>query len=217
LLSEESNVVSGREGAAVSPGDPSFQAQQRRPTALLLVGDQGIGAHNVGRNFDRAAATRRTRLERDGYNVISKRVSSVNDINSALTTNGNLDRVEYYGHSGPTALFVGERAGAGTNIDVYNLNTLSNTKLNRGAVIVLNSCNAGKGDSSIASRIAQQLNRTVQAYTGPTRFSTNPTISDGRGRPPEKGPVYMVPESSNTKIRTFEPSRVPPPRSPHMR
>jgi hypothetical protein len=171
----------------------------------------------VGRNFDRAAATRRNGLESEGYNVISKRVSSVNDINNALTTNGNLDRVEYYGHSGPTALFVGERAGADTNLDAYNLNTLSNTKLNRGAVIALNSCNAGKGDSSIASRLAQQLNRTVQAYNGPTRFSTNPTRTDGRGQPPEKGRIYMVPESSNTRIRTFEPSRVPPPRSPYMR
>lgn len=114
----------------------------------------------------------------------------MDDFNNALTTNGCLDRVEYYGHSGSGALFVGERAGAGTNLDVHNLNRLSNAKLNRGAVIALNSCNAGRGDGSIAAGISQQLDRTVQAYSGPTRFSTDPTRSDGRSRPPEIGPIY---------------------------
>jgi hypothetical protein len=215
LLSEDNNGVSGREGSTISPADPSPQAQQRRPTALLLVGDPGLGANNVGRNFDRAAATQQTLLERRGYNVISKRVSNVNDVRSALTSSGNLDRVEYYGHSASTALFVGERSGAGTNLDSFNLNTLSNAKLNRGAVIALNSCNAGRGDGSIASRISQQLNRTVEAYNGPIRFSTTPNGRDGRSRPPERGDIYLVPETDSISQQTFDPSRVaaPAPRS----
>jgi hypothetical protein len=219
-LSQENNFAGGRGGGTISPDGPSLQERptpQERPKAVLLVGDPGLGQHNVGRNFDRAAASRKAQLERAGFNVVSQRVSSVNDINNALTRNGNLDRVEYFGHSSPIALFVGERSDPGANLVKSNLNTLSNAKLNRGAVIALNSCNAGRGNNSIATDLAKHLNRTVQAYDGPTRFSTDPTRSDGRSRPPESGPIYMVPQSSATNVRTFEPSRLPPPRSPHLR
>jgi hypothetical protein len=88
----------------VREGDPLLTAQPRKK-ALLLVGDTGLGANDVGINFQRAAGAKKAELERRGFIVISRQVSSVNDVNNALTSNENLDLVEYYGRSAPTSLF----------------------------------------------------------------------------------------------------------------
>jgi hypothetical protein len=92
----------------VREGDPLLPAQPRKK-ALLLVGDAGLGANNVGIAFQRAAGAKKAELERRGFIVISRQVSSVNDVNNALTSNENLDLVEYYGRSASTSLLAALR------------------------------------------------------------------------------------------------------------
>ena len=123
--------------AAGEPQDPG--------TILIVVGDPGLGEHNQGGNFDRVAETKRQELAAQGYNVVLKRVSGVEDFNRALTSNGVLDGVEYIGHASYNALFVGEQHAAGTDIDRSNVSQLSNAKLSQNAYIKINACFAGSG------------------------------------------------------------------------
>jgi hypothetical protein len=51
---------------------------------LIVVGDPGLGEHNQGQNFNRAAQTRAEELEGQGQNVTIVRASSVDDFASAL-------------------------------------------------------------------------------------------------------------------------------------
>lgn len=181
------------------------QQQRQGQKVLLVVGDPGLREHNVGRNFQRAADTRQAELERQGAEVVSVRASNVSDFNDALTSNGTLDGVEYFGHATYNALFVGETSDPGTNLDASNVSRLSNANLSAGCSITINACYAGSGGSgSIAAGIARQLDRTVTAYDGPTRFSTNPQRPDGRSQPPRTGPIYLVPDPG-VRQRTFTP------------
>jgi hypothetical protein len=207
-----------REGAPL-PSAQRRPTQQRpaqqREKALILVGDPGLGSVNVGRNFERAAKTRSETLRREGFDPIVQRVSSVTDMERALRGNGRLSRVEYYGHSSPRALNPGEGQGADTNLDDSNLNRLPDSNLKPGCRIVLYSCRAGRGHDSIAAQMAGQLGCTVEAYNGPTRFSTDPSGIDRTSPPPrDAANLYAVPERPGEQRITFE---APRRRSPHTR
>jgi hypothetical protein len=87
----------------------------------------------------------------------------------------------------------------------YNVNLLSNSQLGPDATITLNACLAGKGkDRSIAQLIANQLRRKVYAYGVPMFFSTNPSAKWPGADPPNRKPVYMLPDGG-AKLLCFAP------------
>jgi len=144
--------------------------------------------------------------------AVTNRISSVQDFNNGLTTNGSINgTVTYFGHSGwvpingqlHPALFVGQQAGANTNVTDLNVNLLSNAQLEPNTTITLNGCHAGYGGPySIAEQIALQLKRKVYAYTVGMFFSANPN-SKYPGTPlPDHTPIYMLP-SGGAKISEF--------------
>jgi hypothetical protein len=175
---------------------------------VLIVGDPGLGAHNVGRNFERAAETRRSELERAGNEVIVNRASTVQDFNAALNNNGTLNGVEYFGHAGPGVLYLGENPGANTNLNSSNVAELSGNNLAPDATVMLTGCNAAVdvgGNDSIGRQVAHQLQRTTVGYSGDLEFSSNRRVPTGETRHPERGPTYMVPSSRSVRPVGFTP------------
>jgi hypothetical protein len=170
---------------------------------LIVVGDPGLGDHNQGQNFNRAAQTRAEELEGQGQNVTVVRASSVDDFAAALKNNGSLSGVEYFGHASWDRLYVGETSAQGTNIDSSNVAKLSGANLTANATVTIHACFAGSGGSdSIAGQISHQLGRKVTAYDGPTVFSGNPSRPGGGRYPPSSGPLYLVPDRG-TKVVTL--------------
>jgi RHS repeat-associated protein len=185
-------------------GAQGAATQQQGARDLILVGDPGLGEHNQGGNFDRAAKTRSQELEKQGISVTTVRVSSVDDVASALKNNGTLSGVEYFGHASYDRLYVGETSAQGTNIDSSNVGKLSGVNLTKNATVAIHACFAGSGGSeSIASRISQQLGgRTVTAYDGPTHFAPVVIAPNGKSYPASRGPIYLVPDRG-TKLVQF--------------
>ena len=177
-------------------------------TYLVLVGDPGLREHNAGALFSLAAQQRTNDLADQGHRVISCRVSSIQDFDSAIISHGFVDGgVVYFGHGGPgaatladggtatiTALYVGEQSGADTNIGSYNVTLLSNVRtansgsniLGANAAIEINGCSAGKdvmdyyvgAQISIAQLIANQTGRGVYAYKVGMYFSQQDRDND---------------------------------------
>jgi hypothetical protein len=135
------------------------------PTYLLLVGDPGT-THNVGFNFAIAAQTEANELQTQGNNVVACRVSSVENVASAMTANGFIGGgVIYFGHSGPynafdennnvlgriTLLAPGQAIGGDSNITFQNVTQLSAVQtgyngsniIGTSASILINGCRAG--------------------------------------------------------------------------
>lgn len=183
-------------------------APQNLGTILVIVGDSGLGEHNQGRNFERVAETKNQELTAAGYNVVVTRASGVSDFNRALTSNGILAGVEYVGHAGSNALFVGEQPGAGTNIDRSNVSQLSNAMLSPNAYIKINGCFTGYGgwQQSIAGAIANQLGRTTFAFNGPTIFSGSERARTAGRFAPSSGPLYLI-EDRGTRLVPYRPYR----------
>jgi RHS repeat-associated protein len=183
-------------------------SQQQPSRVVLIVGDPGLGSHNVGRNFDRAAETRRGELERAGSEVIVNRASTVQDFNAALNNNGTLNGVEYFGHAGPGVLYIGENPGANTNLNSGTVSELSGNNLAPDATVVITGCNTAVdvgGNDSIARQVANQLQRTTVGYSGNLEFSSNSRAPTGETRHPDRGPTYMVPSSRDVRPVGFTP------------
>jgi hypothetical protein len=144
---------------------------------VLLVGDPGQtgrivallaqACHNVGQLFTLAAATEGNVLTSSGSNtVITERVSSVENFEAGLTTNGIIPgEVFYFGHAAQdntltlSLLAPGQGTGTDTNISALNYRQLTNTNLGATATLTLSACNAGVrplkgGRNSIAQLIA---------------------------------------------------------------
>ncbi len=207
MLTYSPNMALLNEGMIGAGRNEEESEPQNRGTILVIVGDPGLGEHNQGPNFDRAAETKRRELTADGYTVIVTRASGIDDFNHALLNNGKLDGVEYIGHAGSASLYVGERAGAGTNIDSSNVSQLSNANLNPNAYIKINGCNAGKGGwDLIAGKLANHLDRTVWAFNGPTKFYSSPNAVRGSGGKtvPSTGPLYLM-EDRGTRLIAYKP------------
>jgi len=168
---------------------------------LIVVGDPGLGEHNQGGNFTRAAQTRSDSAWGEGIVPTMVRASSANQLANALTSDGTLGGVEYFGHASYDRLFVGQTSAPGTNLDSSNVRSLSSANMTANATFKINACYAGSGGSdSIAYKIAHQLGRTVTAWDGPTIFSTNPLTPDGRGQPPALGPLYLAPDVGTHRV-----------------
>jgi len=180
-----------------------LRQQQAQAQNLIVVGDPGLGEHNQGENFNRAAQTRAEELEGQGQKVTVVRASSVDDFASALKNNGTLSGVEYFGHASWDRLYVGETSAHRTNIDSSNVGKLSGANLTSNATVAIHACFAGSGGSdSIAGQISHQLGRKVTAYDGPTIFSSSPKGPTGGRYPPSSGPLYLVPDR-RTNLVTF--------------
>ena len=186
-------------------------------TYLLIVGDQGRNngpGHdwNVGYSFGLAAQQQANNLNSQGNRIIACRATTVQDFNSALTTNGLIDGgVIYFGHAGRIevgtsiyrALFVGQDPDTNDNLYSGNVNVLSNAQLGSNAAITLNACDTGITEPGqgppIAQVISNQLGRGVYGYAVGMYFSSYNPASDpsrtGAGKnAPSDLPVYMVPE-----------------------
>ncbi len=158
------------------------------------MGQPGV-QQNVGQNFNRAAQTRQANLQKWGYEVIIVQVATESDFGGALTNNGELEGVEYFGHSGHNALFIGDGYSDEVTLDTSELSQLSNKNLNMNATITLHGCDTAIGDrDSIAAKISVQLERTTFGYDQKSLFSTNPNSPTGAVTHPGRGPTYMVPE-----------------------
>ncbi len=188
-------------------------------TDLILAGDPGLNlgpGHNwnVGQLFNYAAQTRASSFIQSGDTVISKRISTVSDFNSALTTNGLISgQVVFFGHggidrNGNLALFVGQNPGDIYNLSVLNVGQLSNVNLGPSVTITLNACHSGLrlgGMPAIAQLVANQLRRTVFAYPVDMYFSSDPTPRrfSPRMTTPNAPPVYMVPNGDGIQATRF--------------
>jgi len=177
---------------------------------VLIVGQSGLGEHNVGQAFQLAALTEAADLRAAGNDVTIVNASSVSDLNSALVNSGNIDGgVEYFGHSSYDRLYIGENPGAGTNLTATNVSDLSNAHLGKNATIALYGCFAGSGgDLSIAQMIANQLNRKVTAFPNSTFFAGTkcPKNSRPSDRAPSKVPVRVCQQGGVGPL-TFYPKR----------
>jgi hypothetical protein len=171
-----------------------------------LIGDPGLDDHNVRSNFALAAQQNANELIDAGNRVIGCRVSSVQDVNTALTTNGSIDGgVIYFGHSGPHDVFdadtreylgtlsilaVGQETGLYTNVAYNTVQIIQATLLGTRVQTVLNGCNTvtdvsgmslpdptGNSKTSIAKLLARQLQRRVVGYPVGMYFSLSPATS----------------------------------------
>ena len=162
---------------------------------VIIVGDPGLGRHNVGQNFVRVANTRAQELIGQGHTVDIVRASNISQFNNAITIGSTIDGgVIYYGHGWTGVLYVGEMSEIGTDIDISNISRLSNRNLGASATIEINSCNAATGGrNSIAQQTATQLQRITSGYNSPTGFTGTRGVYDYNRYPPSTGPLYISP------------------------
>lgn len=191
-------------GSGEAPSCTTFSASG--PTYVILVGDPGYGEHNLGYAFDLEAQTQANSLQSSGNNVVACRVSSVENIVTALTTNGTIaGGVIYFGHSGsftdPLAnnqivsiLAVGQASGnydynvSGHNVSqMAAVTTASNGQniIGVNASITLNGCRAGLNlydhyvfqYTCIAQMVSTNTQRGVYAYMVGEYASLNPAAT----------------------------------------
>ena len=169
------------------------------PTYLILVGDAGLPPHNVKQGFNLAAQQNANDLQANANKVIVCRVSSAQDFNQALTTNGFIGGgVIYFGHSGPylyssnprivlSILAIGQAAGGDTNLSYSNINEICpsgcGSILASNITLAINGCmagvpvagnpsdNTGISATPIAKVLARQLGIRVTGYMVGTYFS----------------------------------------------
>jgi uncharacterized protein RhaS with RHS repeats len=182
--------------------DPNGEAHFK-----ILVGDPGLGDHNVGPNFERAAETRKQELEVAGHTADVDRVSTVSDMNASITSGNTIDSgVVLFAHGGvldtgtsyDPAVFIGEGTGADTNLTAANVGNLSNANLGPNATIDLVACNS----DGVSQDVATALNRPTTGTAGSMSFSPDPNapMSSNPGTtPPDTGPLYLVPDVNSQR------------------
>jgi RHS repeat-associated protein len=184
---------------------------------VIVVGDRGLGPHNAGRNFERAAATRQAALTAAGHDVTVSRASSVSQMNQAITSGPAITGgVIYYGHGWQGTLYIGQGPEAGTNLTSANVGQLSGANLGPGASVELNGCMSGAGGAdSMAQQVATQLGVPTTGSTTPMSFTPTPgqPMTGGGAVPPETGPLYMTPDAGGT-MANFTPATPPPTQTP---
>lgn len=184
---------------------------------LIIIGDPGLGHHNTGTNFNRAAQTAANNLTNQGHTVVSVNASTVGEMNAALSSAGLLDGgFLYYGHGWDGVLYPGEDPLPGTNVDASNLGSLTGGKFGSNATGTLYSCNSGSGNSnSIAQQFADQLGIPVDGFTKPLGFTGTPGkyLHGANAKPPASGPLYLTPPLPSQR-RTFNPPAPTPAPAP---
>ena len=219
------NHGSGPAIIGVQPG--SCYRDQTKVTLSAGRNVDPTHCHNVGQLFNLAASTQAASLTATGSNtVVTERISSVQDFNNGLTTNGTISGgVSYFGHGAQmpqadgsylSVLAPGQGAGVDTNVSALNVSTLSNSQLGQNVRITLNACNAGLppirgGGHSIAQLIANQLNRPVLAWKVGTFFANDLTTRFPKKLNPQSNLIYMVPTGgSDIAPCTFTPNQPEP-------
>jgi RHS repeat-associated protein len=193
-LSDSVQVARGPRVSHRAPGE-------LRIRSIILVGDPGLGRHNVGRNFMRAAETRKARLEARGHIVELIRVSGREDIVRAMK-DGRPVTGEATGfmHGGSEILEPGERSDPGTNLETDELweafgepNGHPTSRLEPAAVVTLLGCHVGAGQ--FGQVFADVLQREVHAFKEDLVFGSTPTQYRNvpGDLPPNTGPLFMVP------------------------
>jgi RHS repeat-associated protein len=173
---------------------------------VLIVGQPGLGEHNIGQTFELAAQTEAADLRAQGNDVTIYNAGTVQDLNAALNAELIDGGVEYFGHSTYNSLYIGEGAGADTNLTFGNVNLLSNAHLGSNAVITLQGCFAGSGgDDSIAQAIANQLKRQVKAYPQSTFFARGkcPKYTRPGDRAPSKVPARVCQQGGDGPLSFY--------------
>jgi RHS repeat-associated protein len=173
-------------------------------TSLYIVTFQGYN-HDVGGGFMAAAQTAAYQNTLNGNNSIVVYASTVEQMNTALTSNGIIDGgVTIYGHGGG---YIADNSGnpysalflsSGNPLTSQNVNQLSADNLGPNVTITINACNAGGTDygTPIAQSLANQLNVNVSAYNSNMFLSNDPNANNSSQVPNAVGnqPVYMLPE-----------------------
>jgi hypothetical protein len=211
-------------GNTILPGQPPSCTSTAGALSkyLILVGDPSTdpqGGHNLGNLLNLSAQTQANSLQAQGHPVAACRVSTIQQFNQALTTQGLIDgEVIFFGHAGHLPIIdnpgvfyslvsVGQGTDDNANISYINVATLSNAQLGPSVTITLNACNAGKspspGQPPVALLIANQLKRDVKAYQVGMYFSQNPndTQRGGIGKAASTLPIYMLPQGGVPKPR----------------
>jgi len=174
---------------------------------LLMVGDPGLGRHNVGRNFDRAAQTRAEELRALGHTVEVQRVSSVDELETALKTGEQITgEARLYTHAHTDALYIGEKPGEGTNFTGADAPKLRGNRLGSGVDLTIWGCEGASGP--LGQIIADHLEHNVGTFKLGLEFSISPSFNLGGApmdrRPPENYPrLYMLPTSGASVIPTY--------------
>ncbi len=104
-------------------------------------------------------------LEKNGYEVIVRKVSSIKDINREINSIGKkIDLLFIHAHG----LNFSIDLSAGNIIEEKNIHLIQVTNLSPRAIIILDSCSVGKSDSSeepVAKSMARILKKTILAPT----------------------------------------------------
>jgi RHS repeat-associated protein len=184
-------------------------SETRRVGVLLLVGESGLGAINVGSNFLRAARTRAAELEAAGISAWIWTVSTVEGFNDALSVaasemvakqnNADIVGVEIFAHGKKEEINFGEGKAKNTN---FTINDVSNMNTGFKGYIRINACNTGNGTYNIASKISSKMGIAVYAPTTGMSFSSKPDRIMGNVHL-STGPTYMIPEGG--VWQTFKP------------
>jgi hypothetical protein len=163
---------------------------------VIVYGDQGIGAHNVGSLFVWAATTHKKEVAGNlfpgvpvsgGASIEVFHISSVPDLVSDLSA-GDVAYLAYFGHSWDSWLFIGETATAGSNLSSARSATeapvtdIPKSSFAPNAQIRLFGCRAGFGQASIASQLHSSLGLTVYGYenSGGSLFTQDSLLGHGQ-------------------------------------
>lgn len=188
------------------PNEPTVEVEAtlNAPVAIVAWGEPGT-VHNVGRNLFRAAMTAKDDLVKAGWIVVGcfpAPCAFENDVATVSGFQNLLEMAKKYGasvialftHGDPGRIYLGD--GAETDSNTINSTSVKNLVNPEGSAltsIFIYGCNAGAGgDSSIAQKLANQLNVTVHASTSGQQFSDNPRQLSGKPVHPSTGPTYMV-------------------------
>jgi hypothetical protein len=190
---------------------------------LILVGQGG----HAGNSFTLAA---QTWSNQSGTSNQIVQIGTGQDAIAAMAAyasanGGNIDGLEYFGHSGQYGLFpdpgspqdglysdtyAAMAQAAGDNLDpgAAQINQMNKNWFKHTKRIKFFGCNTGRtvnGMPSFAQQFAQYVGQPATGALGPTAFSGVNGGYPGQGLAPgfSQGPLYMVPQYSNRGFQTF--------------
>lgn len=180
-----------------------------RPFYVLMYGEPGI-RKNAGKVFQWAAETKARELEeQENAETLVTPVTNFEEFKAAIEgavpeTPPLLARVVsgvyFFGHASSQAIFVGENAWAGTNVDLSNVFGLTPGNMRKNANVWLYCCNAGNtasGMPCIAELMADIIRRDVYAFSSGMHYQNSPELRGLALAMPlkDRKPMYLVPDN----------------------